>query len=240
MISADCTTLSKSTLLYSIRVVLDRTSSDLDRALRHLDPDMFYPSADSVVPDLPVHANTNSHNSKLSPQRSLTQLLSDIQACRWKFFHLRPLQDNSRCEDKKGTPQVEKGGATPLSNSVSGEASELNRIQKVNQLNYNCQFIPGVFNKSSLSIIFNVACQLILIISAQPWYKSVICIKLTALGGCQLVDEVWMQSMFKVFLAITQLHYFHTFSCVLDYQCVYVNSLPVNEYSDKDISHSKC
>ncbi|KTG38841.1 hypothetical protein cypCar_00043503 [Cyprinus carpio] len=102
------------------RVVLDRTSSDLDRALRHLDPDMFYPSADSVVPDLPVHANTNSHNSKLSPQRSLTQLLSDIQACRWKFFHLRPLQDNSRCEDKKGTPQVEKGGATPLSNSVSG------------------------------------------------------------------------------------------------------------------------
>uniref|UniRef100_A0A9J8B7T6 Enhancer of polycomb homolog n=1 Tax=Cyprinus carpio carpio TaxID=630221 RepID=A0A9J8B7T6_CYPCA len=121
---ADCTTLSKSTLLYSIRVVLDRTSSDLDRALRHLDPDMFYPSADSVVPDLPVHANTNSHNSKLSPQRSLTQLLSDIQACRWKFFHLRPLQDNSRCEDKKGTPQVEKGGATPLSNSVSGGFTE--------------------------------------------------------------------------------------------------------------------
>ncbi|XP_042619663.1 enhancer of polycomb homolog 2-like [Cyprinus carpio] len=106
------------------RVVLDRTSSDLDRALRHLDPDMFYPSADSVVPDLPVHANTNSHNSKLSPQRSLTQLLSDIQACRWKFFHLRPLQDNSRCEDKKGTPQVEKGGATPLSNSVSGGFTE--------------------------------------------------------------------------------------------------------------------
>uniref|UniRef100_A0A671RRX2 Enhancer of polycomb homolog n=1 Tax=Sinocyclocheilus anshuiensis TaxID=1608454 RepID=A0A671RRX2_9TELE len=103
------------------RVVLDRTSSDLDRALRHLDPDMFYPSADSIVPDLPVHAYTNSQNSKLSPQRSLTQLLSDIQACRWKFFRLRPLQESSRGEDKKGTPQVEKGGATPLSNSVSGE-----------------------------------------------------------------------------------------------------------------------
>uniref|UniRef100_A0A673I8R4 Enhancer of polycomb homolog n=1 Tax=Sinocyclocheilus rhinocerous TaxID=307959 RepID=A0A673I8R4_9TELE len=106
------------------RVVLDRTSSDLDRALRHLDPDMFYPSADSIVPDLPVHANTNSQNYKLSPQRSLTQLLSDIQACRWKFFRLRPLQENSRGEDKKGTPQVEKGGATPLSNSVSGGYTE--------------------------------------------------------------------------------------------------------------------
>uniref|UniRef100_A0A672SKU8 Enhancer of polycomb homolog n=1 Tax=Sinocyclocheilus grahami TaxID=75366 RepID=A0A672SKU8_SINGR len=112
------------------RVVLDRTSSDLDRALRHLDPDMFYPSADSIVPDLPVHTNTNSHNSRSSPQRSLTLLLSDIQACRWKFFRPRPLQENTRGEDKKGTPQVEKGGVTPLSNIVSGEASELNRIQK--------------------------------------------------------------------------------------------------------------
>lgn len=134
---------------------MDRTSSDLDRALRHLDPDMFYPSSDSIVPDLPVHTNTNSQNSKSSPQRSLTQLLSDIQACRWKFFRPRPLQENSRGEDKKGTPQVEKGGAAPLSSSVSGEPSELQRIQKVNQLNY--QFIPGVFNKSSLSVIFNIA-----------------------------------------------------------------------------------
>uniref|UniRef100_A0A8C1K6J6 Enhancer of polycomb homolog n=1 Tax=Cyprinus carpio TaxID=7962 RepID=A0A8C1K6J6_CYPCA len=106
------------------RVVLDRTSSDLDRALRHLDPDMFYPSADSIVPDLPVHTNTNSHNSRSSPQRSLTQLLSDIQACRWKFFRPRPLQENSRGEDKKGTAQVEKGGATLLSNSVSGGFTE--------------------------------------------------------------------------------------------------------------------
>uniref|UniRef100_A0A673LCU9 Enhancer of polycomb homolog n=1 Tax=Sinocyclocheilus rhinocerous TaxID=307959 RepID=A0A673LCU9_9TELE len=105
-------------------VVLDRTSSDLDRALRHLDPDMFYPSTDSIVPDLPVHTNTNSHNSRSSPQRSLTQLLSDIQACRWKFFRPRPLQENTRGEDKKGTPQVEKAGATPLSNSVSGGFTE--------------------------------------------------------------------------------------------------------------------
>ncbi|XP_026126667.1 enhancer of polycomb homolog 2-like [Carassius auratus] len=102
------------------RVVLDRTSSDLDRALRHLDPDMFYPSTDSIVPDVPVHTNTNSHN----PQRSLTQLLSDIQACRWKFFRPRPLQENARGEDKKGTPQVEKGGAPPLSNRVSGGFTE--------------------------------------------------------------------------------------------------------------------
>lgn len=106
------------------RVVLDRTSSDLDCALRHLDPDVFYPSADSIVPDLPVHTNTNSHNSRSSSQRSLTQLLSDIQACRWKFFRPRPLQENIRGEDKKGTPQVEKGGATLLSNSVSGAFTE--------------------------------------------------------------------------------------------------------------------
>ncbi|XDV30479.1 hypothetical protein PO909_033400 [Leuciscus waleckii] len=106
------------------RVVLDRTSSELDRALRHLDPDMFYPSAGSSVPDLPVHTNTNSHISKSAPDCSLTQLLNDIQACRWKFFRPRPLQEYSRSEDKKGTPQVEKGGGTPLSNSVSGGFTE--------------------------------------------------------------------------------------------------------------------
>lgn len=122
-----------------------------------------------------VHTNTNSHISKSTPDCSLTQLLNDIQACRWKFFRPRPLQDNSKSEDKKGTPQVEKGGGTPLSNSVPGEASELNRIQKVNQLNFVhrhkrsplclCiyQFTLGFFNKFSLSIIFNVACRLILI-----------------------------------------------------------------------------
>ncbi|XP_056321297.1 enhancer of polycomb homolog 2 [Danio aesculapii] len=102
------------------RVVLDRTSSDLDHSLGHLDPDMLYPSAGSCVPDLPVHTNTNSHVS----QRSLTQLLSDIQACRWKFFRPRPLQDNSRAEDRKGTPPVEKGGGTLLPNSVSGGFTE--------------------------------------------------------------------------------------------------------------------
>lgn len=144
--------------MFSFRVVLDRASLELDRALRHLDPDMFYPSAGSSVPDLPVHTNTNSHISKSAPDCSLTQLLNDIQACRWKFFRPRPLQDNSRSEDKKGTPQVEKGGRTPLSNSVSGEASELNRIQKVNQLNF-------VHHRAFLSISLllgfstNSACQ---------------------------------------------------------------------------------
>ncbi|XP_051564182.1 enhancer of polycomb homolog 2-like isoform X1 [Myxocyprinus asiaticus] len=107
------------------RFLLDRTSSDLDRALRHLDPDMFYPSSDSSVPDLPVHTNTNSHAvSKSNSQRSLTQLLSDIQARRWKFFRPRLLQINFRGEDKKGTQQLEKGGGTPLCNCVSGEITE--------------------------------------------------------------------------------------------------------------------
>lgn len=112
----------KQFFLYSIRVLLDRTSSDLDRALRHLDPDMFYPSSDSRVPDLPVHTNTNSHTfSTSSPQCSLAQILSDIKACRWKFFRPRPVQENSRGEDKKGIPHVEKSGVSPLSNGVSGE-----------------------------------------------------------------------------------------------------------------------
>ncbi len=170
--------------MYSIRVVLDRTSSDLDCALRHLDPDVFYPSADSFVPDLPVHTNTNSHNSRSSSQRSLTQLLSDIQACRWKFFRPRPLQENIRGEDKKGTPQVEKGGVTLLSNNVSGEISDLNRIQKVNQLNCNFQFIPGFFNKSSLTVFCDVACLLILVSSALIWYMIVP----YALGLSRFVD----------------------------------------------------
>ncbi|XP_051566818.1 enhancer of polycomb homolog 2-like [Myxocyprinus asiaticus] len=107
------------------RVLLDRTSSDLDRTLRHLDPDMFYPSSGSSVPVRPVHTNTNSQSfSKLNPQCSLTQLLSDIQACRWKFFRPRPQQTNLREKDKKGTPQLEKGGGASLSNSVLGGITE--------------------------------------------------------------------------------------------------------------------
>ncbi|XP_052004375.1 enhancer of polycomb homolog 2-like [Xyrauchen texanus] len=104
------------------RVLLDRTSSDLDRALRHLDPDIFYPSSGSSVPIRLVHTNTNSQVfSKSNPQCSLTQLLSDIQACRWKFFRPRPQQTNVREEDdKKGTPQLEKGGGASLSKSVLG------------------------------------------------------------------------------------------------------------------------
>ncbi|TRY59214.1 hypothetical protein DNTS_014612 [Danionella cerebrum] len=102
------------------RVVLDRTSSYLDRTLRHLDPDMFYPSVESCIPDLSIHTNSDSTASKSSPQRSLTQLLSDIQACRWKFFRPRLPKDTSKAEEKKGTLQVEKVEATPLRNCVSG------------------------------------------------------------------------------------------------------------------------
>ncbi|XP_065148600.2 enhancer of polycomb homolog 2 isoform X2 [Paramisgurnus dabryanus] len=120
-----CITVTSRRMGRGGRVVLDRTSSDTDRALRHLDPDMFYPSSDSSLPDLPIRTNTDSQTfSRTSPQCSLAQLLSDIQASRWKFFRPRPVQENSKGEEKKVTQQVEKSGAVPLSNSVSGGITE--------------------------------------------------------------------------------------------------------------------
>ncbi|XP_076854427.1 enhancer of polycomb homolog 2 isoform X2 [Brachyhypopomus gauderio] len=118
------------------RIALDRTSSDLDRALRLLDPDTFCPPG---VPDtrhpvlsgahvttptpLPLAATTN-------PQRSLAQLLGDIQACRWRYFRPRPLhqkeesrKDAVRTDDRRvrGTFAVASGPRTSLSGVITEE-----------------------------------------------------------------------------------------------------------------------
>ncbi|XP_060785245.1 enhancer of polycomb homolog 2 [Neoarius graeffei] len=104
------------------RVLLDRTSSDLDRVLRHLDPDTVSPS-DS----LPVltDTQTNAHvpiSARAKPQRSLAQLLNDIQACRWRYFRPRPRGQNGKEESKPGTLQDNRrggggGGGTTVANS---------------------------------------------------------------------------------------------------------------------------
>uniref|UniRef100_A0A8B9RD11 Enhancer of polycomb homolog n=1 Tax=Astyanax mexicanus TaxID=7994 RepID=A0A8B9RD11_ASTMX len=114
------------------RVLLDRPSSELDRALRHLDPDTFCPSVThSTFAPLPTdshmdtHTNTHSPSPfRTTPQRSLAQLLSDIQACRWRYFQPRPLHQNQRDESGRNALHEDdrKGGG------VTGTSSSRNTV----------------------------------------------------------------------------------------------------------------
>ncbi|XP_066497291.1 enhancer of polycomb homolog 2 isoform X1 [Hoplias malabaricus] len=109
------------------RVLLDRSSSGLDRALRHLDPDVFCPTvapspALPLLSDSNMDTNTNTHTSasfRTNPQRSLTQLLKDIQACRWRYFQPRPLHHNQTEKSGKNSLQDDdkKGGMTVTNSS---------------------------------------------------------------------------------------------------------------------------
>lgn len=109
-------------------MLLDRTSSDLDRVLRHLDPDTVIP-ADS----LPVltDTQTNTHvpvSAKAKPQRSLAQLLNDIQACRWRYFRPRPLDQNGKQDSRPDAAQDNRkgGGGMPVtSGSRNGGSGEV-------------------------------------------------------------------------------------------------------------------
>ncbi|MCI4378106.1 hypothetical protein PGIGA_G00212030 [Pangasianodon gigas] len=108
------------------RVLLDRTSSDLDRVLRHLDPDTVSPSG-----SLPVltDTQTNTHvpvSARAKPQRSLAQLLNDIQACRWRYFRPRPLHQNGKEESRPDTLQDNRkgGGGTTRKSSLGGITEE--------------------------------------------------------------------------------------------------------------------
>uniref|UniRef100_W5L050 Enhancer of polycomb homolog n=1 Tax=Astyanax mexicanus TaxID=7994 RepID=W5L050_ASTMX len=114
------------------RFLLDRPSSELDRALRHLDPDTFCPSVThSTFAPLPTdshmdtHTNTHSPSPfRTTPQRSLAQLLSDIQACRWRYFQPRPLHQNQRDESGRNALHEDdrKGGG------VTGTSSSRNTV----------------------------------------------------------------------------------------------------------------
>ncbi|KAI4899688.1 hypothetical protein NFI96_025682 [Prochilodus magdalenae] len=116
------------------RVLLDRTSTDVDRALRHLDPGSFCPSvAPGATLPLITDTRTNAHGPtsfRTNPRRSLAQLLADIQACRWQYFQPRALHQNQKEENGKSSLQDEdrkRGGLTVTSgsrNAVLGGITE--------------------------------------------------------------------------------------------------------------------
>lgn len=113
----------KSHVIFTLllcRVLLDRTSSDLDRVLRHLDPDTV--STSDSFPVL-LDSQTNTHvpgSARAKPQRSLAQLLHDIQACRWRYFRPRPLNQNGKDESRPDTLQDNRKGGrgTTVTNNL--------------------------------------------------------------------------------------------------------------------------
>ncbi|XP_026872711.2 enhancer of polycomb homolog 2 isoform X1 [Electrophorus electricus] len=128
------------------RIVLDRTSSDLDRALRLLDPDVFCPSTASVTHHhmhTDTHVNAATHTppaARTNPQCSLAQLLSNIQACRVRYFRPRPLHENGKEGSKKdalqhddrkgrGTFAVANNSRTSLSGGITEEQFQSHQQQ---------------------------------------------------------------------------------------------------------------
>ncbi|XP_062862268.1 enhancer of polycomb homolog 2 isoform X2 [Trichomycterus rosablanca] len=106
------------------RVLLDRTSTDLDRVLSHIDPDTSCPPFE---PPVLMDTQTNTHSpasSREKPQRSLTELLSDIQACRWRYYRPRLLQSERR-ESRTDLNNRREGAMTNgLKKSGSGITEE--------------------------------------------------------------------------------------------------------------------
>ncbi|KAL2081173.1 hypothetical protein ACEWY4_023026 [Coilia grayii] len=118
------------------RVLLDRASSHLDRALRLLDPDVLSRSASPApatldLPDLrhdPSHTTTttttpSSSASALPAKRTLAQLFSDIQSCRWRCFRPRPAQQEGRGDARKSSLATE--GRTRESAATTGSAPDV-------------------------------------------------------------------------------------------------------------------
>ncbi|KAG5283794.1 hypothetical protein AALO_G00046230 [Alosa alosa] len=109
------------------RVVLDRASSDLDRALRLLDPDVFSSSHSSPSPALdPVDLRHDpSHTTQLAlppAERSLEQILSDIKSCRWRCFRPRPAQEEGHGNTRKSGMAAE-GRTREAPGKSTGSAS---------------------------------------------------------------------------------------------------------------------
>ncbi|XP_071755020.1 enhancer of polycomb homolog 2 isoform X1 [Centroberyx gerrardi] len=103
------------------RVVLDRASSGLDVVLKQLDPDVLTPPVSRTgAPDLhdtPLLAQRASPSSAASAAAasSLAEILSNIQALRWRCFRPRPVQDQGNGDCRTGRPSLDgrvTGGLT--------------------------------------------------------------------------------------------------------------------------------
>ncbi|XP_071197792.1 enhancer of polycomb homolog 2-like isoform X3 [Salvelinus alpinus] len=114
------------------RVLLDRASSDLDGVLKQLDSAVFsssFPKGLSAVPELSDHqVPSQNHRTMPGSASSLTDLLSNIQALRWRFFRPRSTQGDGSGEGRTGRPSMDNrlsGGLfVHTKNSGSGGITE--------------------------------------------------------------------------------------------------------------------
>ncbi|XP_063070305.1 enhancer of polycomb homolog 2 [Engraulis encrasicolus] len=145
------------------RVLLDRASSHLDRALRLLDPDVLCRSASSSssasatleldfdLPDLrhdsssssssfsphmatktntATFSTTSPTSSSMPAKRSLAQLLSDIQSCRWRCFRPRPTPEERHADAARKGSGLLADGRTRESTAASMAATDATRTKE--------------------------------------------------------------------------------------------------------------
>ncbi|CAL8370913.1 unnamed protein product [Arctogadus glacialis] len=74
------------------RVVLDRASSGTDTVLRQLDPEVVTQPGASDSPAPPQRGP----GQRCAPSTSLSEILDNIQALRWRCFRPRPSQDHNQ------------------------------------------------------------------------------------------------------------------------------------------------
>ncbi|XP_059896695.1 enhancer of polycomb homolog 2 isoform X2 [Gadus macrocephalus] len=75
------------------RVVLDRASSGTDAVLRQLDPEVV---TQPGATDSPAPPQRGPGGQRCAPSTSLSEILDNIQALRWRCFRPRPSQDHNQ------------------------------------------------------------------------------------------------------------------------------------------------
>ncbi|KAM4609319.1 enhancer of polycomb homolog 2 isoform 2-T2 [Polymixia lowei] len=120
-----CVGLARRRMGRGGRVILDRASSGLDVVLRRMDPDGA--SDAPASPALTQRAPPRSAGSG-DAASSLAEILSNIQALRWRCFRPRPAQDQGSGDNRIGKPLMDSRLTGVLSlntkNSGSGGITE--------------------------------------------------------------------------------------------------------------------
>ncbi|XP_041724639.2 enhancer of polycomb homolog 2-like isoform X1 [Coregonus clupeaformis] len=114
------------------RVLLDRASSDLDGVLKQLDSAVFsssFPRGLSAAPEFSdPQVPSQNHRTMPGSASSLADILSNIQALRWRYFRPRPTQCDGSGEGRTGRPSMDNrlsGGLfVHTKNSGSGGITE--------------------------------------------------------------------------------------------------------------------
>ncbi|XP_069052556.1 enhancer of polycomb homolog 2 isoform X2 [Lepisosteus oculatus] len=75
------------------RVIMDRASSEHDHVLKQLDPEVLASTPSSMVSDYSDTSTwTNASRAHSGNVNSLTEILSNIKMCRWRYFRPQPTQ----------------------------------------------------------------------------------------------------------------------------------------------------